>query len=156
MAVKKDGTLWAWGDASSTGKLGKGNLTDYSSPVQVGTLTTWSKVAMSKGGTDFHSGAIKTDGTLWMWGGNSSGQLGKGNLTPYSSPVQVGSLTDWEDISLSWGTTLALKTNGTVWAWGDCTSGPFNTQVLYSSPVQVGSRTDWIAITNDGMIRTSQ
>ena len=57
-----------------------------------------------------HTIAIKTDGTLWSWGGNGSGELGLGDTTFYSSPVQVGANTNWTDkISASVFFTLAVK-----------------------------------------------
>jgi len=97
LAVKTDGTLWAWGTHSPHGELGTGATYggNRSSPVQVGALTTWSKVAVA----NHWSHAIKTDGTLWAWGKNDTGQLGLGSTTYYSSPVQVGSLTTWLNIS---------------------------------------------------------
>jgi alpha-tubulin suppressor-like RCC1 family protein len=42
-AIKTDGTLWSWG-AGTAGALGLGNITDYSSPKQVGASTTWTTV----------------------------------------------------------------------------------------------------------------
>ena len=92
VAVKTDGTLWAWG--STTGQLGDGTTTDRSSPVQVGTATNWASVAA---GND-HTVAVKTDGTLWAWGDNDSGQLGDGTTTNRSSPVQVGTATNWASV----------------------------------------------------------
>ena len=73
--------LFAWGK-NTQGQLGLGNTIYYSSPKQVGALTTWSSIS---GGSN-HSLAIKTDGTLWTWGYNYYGQLGFGNTTSYSSP----------------------------------------------------------------------
>ena len=67
----------------------------YSSPKQVGALTNWSSIASGY----YNTLAIKTDGTLWSWGGNGNGQLGLGNKTYYSSPKQVGALTTWSNIS---------------------------------------------------------
>jgi alpha-tubulin suppressor-like RCC1 family protein len=105
--VKTDGTAWLWG-AGNYGGLGLGNTTNYSSPVQLGALTTWSKVTSGKRFKE----AIKTDGTLWAWGGNSFGALGDGTETARSSPVQIGALTTW--VALSQGDeqfhNLALKT----------------------------------------------
>ena len=70
------GGLWAWG-YNYFGQLGQGNVISYSSPVQVGSLTTWSKIACAYNNTL----ATKTDGTLWAWGRNAYGQLGQGNIT---------------------------------------------------------------------------
>jgi alpha-tubulin suppressor-like RCC1 family protein len=77
-------------------------------------LTDWKDIS-ARG---FHSLAIKTNGTLWSWGGNSSGQLGLGDTIARSSPVQVGSLTDWKDISAGGFHSLAIKTNGTSMVMG--------------------------------------
>jgi len=66
--------LWTWG-FNDYGQLGNGNITLYSSPIQVGSLTNWKQVA----GGLYHTASIKTDGTLWTWGWNGWGQLG--NLT---------------------------------------------------------------------------
>jgi alpha-tubulin suppressor-like RCC1 family protein len=61
---------------------------------------------------------IKTDGTLWTWGSNGSGQLGDGTTTDRTDPVQVGTDRDWASVSGGDSHTVALKTNGTLWAWG--------------------------------------
>ena len=90
ISVTTSGTIWSWG-LNNYGQLGLGNTTNYSSPKQVGALTTWSKIcSLQSSGV-----AIKTDGTLWTWGRNSVGQLGLNNITDYSSPKQVGSGTSW-------------------------------------------------------------
>ena len=94
LATKTDGTLWSWGQ-NNDGQLGLGNTTYYSSPKQVGALTTW----LTLGGSANSALAIKTDGTLWSWGRNIFGQLGLGNITNYSSPKQVGALTTWLKIA---------------------------------------------------------
>jgi hypothetical protein len=94
LVVKTNSTLWSWG-WNFRGQLGTGNTTQYSSPKQVGALTTWLYVA---GGYD-STAAIKTDGTLWTWGENPQGQLGLGNTTNYSSPKQVGARTTWQAIT---------------------------------------------------------
>ena len=65
-----------------------------------------------------NSFSIKTDGTLWSWGNNDSGQLGLGDLNSRSSPVQVGSLTNWKSISCGNSTSLVIKVEGTLWGWG--------------------------------------
>ena len=86
----------------------------YSSPKQIGALTTWSNITAGRN----HTLATKTDGTLWSWGYNVYGPLGLGNITNYSSPKQVGSLTTWLKIAGGYAHTIATKTDGALWSWG--------------------------------------
>ena len=145
-AIKNDGTLWSWGENAS-GQLGLANRTYYSSPKQVGALTNWSSV--SNGSFDFCQ-AIKTDGTLWSWGSNGFGQLGLGNRTAYSSPKQVGALTNWSKVASGDNFVMAIKTDGTLWSWGNNTYGKqgLGNTTSYSSPKQVGSLTNWSFISS--------
>ena len=116
MALKKDGTLWAWGN-NDFGELGLGDTIEQHAPTQVGTANDWA-AAYCLG---HHSVALKKDGTLWAWGENSYGQLGVGDTTDRSSPTQVGSARDWAAIAPGGSDsyhTLALKKDGTLWAWG--------------------------------------
>jgi alpha-tubulin suppressor-like RCC1 family protein len=135
-----DGSLWSWG-SNNYGQLGIGNTTNYSSPKQIGALTTWLSVA----GGAYYAMAIKTDGTIWGWGKNQFGQLGLGNTTYFSSPKQVGTLTNWLQVSCGGYFTLATKTDGTLWAWGLNNYGQLATGnfTYYSSPKQVGVLTTW-------------
>lgn len=150
IAVKTDGTLWSWGAVfNSAGWLGLGDGSSRSSPVQIGTLTTW---ASSAGGYD-HSFAIKTDGTLWAWGKNGQGQLGLGNINDNYSPNQVGALTNWSSVSAgSRQFTVAIKTDGTLWTWGNNGYGQLGlgNKTSYSSPKQVGSLTTWLSVSAGG------
>jgi alpha-tubulin suppressor-like RCC1 family protein len=146
IAIKTDGTLWTWGFGGN-GVLGLNNTTNYSSPKQIGALTTWSNAVS---GTFFVL-ANKTDGTLWSWGYNAQGQLGLGNTTYYSSPKQIGALTTWLYIASCGYSGNAIKTDGTFWTWGSNSQGQlglgdFGTPTNRSSPNQVGSSTTWIAI----------
>jgi alpha-tubulin suppressor-like RCC1 family protein len=92
--------------------------------------------------------ALKNDGTLWAWGKNNYGQLGQGNTTNYSSPVQIGSLTTWSYISILSTSGFAIKTDGTLWAWGNGRGGVLGqgNTTDYSSPVQVGALTTWVKL----------
>ncbi|MCC7500430.1 hypothetical protein IT396_01350 [Candidatus Nomurabacteria bacterium] len=144
VATKTDGTLWAWGD-NGYGQLGHNTAVtvDTSSPVQVGTLTTWSSVA--GGGTN--TLAVKTDGTLWAWGNNGAGQLGHNTAITLdrSSPVQVGTLTTWSSVFTGAQNSFAIRTNGTLWAWGFNNGNRLGdgTSTNRSSPVQLGTVTTW-------------
>lgn len=144
VAIKTDGTLWSWGD-NSYGQLGHNTATtvDTSSPVQIGTLTTWSSI--SGGGT--HTLAIKTDGTLWAWGNNGAGQLGHNTAITLdrSSPVQVGTLTTWSSVFTGAQNSFAIRTNGTLWAWGFNNGSRLGdgSTTNRSSPVQLGTATTW-------------
>lgn len=155
VAVKKDGTLWTWGE-NGYGQLGLNDqYVNRSSPVQVGSLTTWSQVAA---GNNFCA-AIRTNGTLWTWGLNTSGQLGTGNIYNRSFPVQVGGLTNWAKISAGGAHCVATKTDGTLWVWGlNSPSGALglNDTINRSSPVQVGALTNWAmaSITNGNCAAT--
>jgi hypothetical protein len=145
-ATKTDGTLWTWGRGAE-GQLGLGTTIEYSSPKQVGTGTTWSSVVVNNTGTGF-TAAIKTDGTLWLWGRNNYGRLG----TTYghkSSPAQVGALTTWSQVSLGHTHTAAVKTDGTLWTWGLDSYGALGLSVLspyINSPTQVGTGTNWKSV----------
>jgi len=143
--TKTDGTLWAWG-YNSQGILGQNNRTAYSSPTQI-PGTTWVDIDGS-----FHMIASKTDGTLWSWGYGGYGEIGQNNLTNYSSPVQIPG-TSWTTASVyaNYAISMAMKTDGTLWAWGGNAKGQLGQNeggsipaggTYYSSPVQVPG-TDW-------------
>jgi alpha-tubulin suppressor-like RCC1 family protein len=143
-AIKTDGTLWLWG-YNTAGQLGDNSITSRSSPVQtVSGGTNWKQVSCG----DFHTAAIKTDGTLWLWGSNANGQLGDNSITSRSSPVQtVSGGTNWKQVaSNDRAHTAAIKTDGTLWLWGRNSNGQLGTNdiVHRSSPVQtVSGGTDW-------------
>jgi alpha-tubulin suppressor-like RCC1 family protein len=142
-AIKTDGTLWVWG-YNLYGQLGNNANVPKSSPVQtVCGGTNWKTVA----GGFFHTAAIKTDGTLWTWGYNLTGQLGDNTGTNRSSPVQtVAGGTNWKQVACGIYHTAAIKTDGTLWGWGRNTYGQLgdNTAVDRSSPVQtVAGGTNW-------------
>lgn len=144
LAVKNDGTLWAWGN-NWVGQLGDGTINDKTIPTQIGTANNWLKVCAGF----YASYAIKTDGTLWAWGQNSNGQLGLGTSTyAYSVPTQVGTDTNWQSISSKNYFCLAIKTNGTLWAWGQNSFGQLgdNTTVNKNTPTQIGTATNWQSV----------
>lgn len=109
LAIKTDGTLWAWG-ANSKGQLGDGTTTNSLSPKYIGS----GFAVVAAGG--YHSVALKTDGSLWAWGYNAVGQLGDRTVTDRLVPKQVDS--GYTAIAAGQYFTLGVKTDGSLWAWG--------------------------------------
>ena len=139
LVLKSDGTVWAWG-YNYDGELGDGTFTTalpYGKPlpVQVSGLSGVGAVAAGA----WHSLALKSNGTVWAWGGNYSGQLGDGTLTKRSLPVQVSGLDGVVAVAAGGHHSLALKSDGTIWAWGGNYSGQLGDDVFTnrSLPVQV-------------------
>ncbi|MBN1630161.1 MAG: S-layer homology domain-containing protein [Thermoleophilia bacterium] len=146
LALKSDGTLWAWG--RNDGQLGDGTMVHQTRPVQVGTVADW--VAISAGDSSglAHCLALKVDGSLWVWGGNESGQLGDGGTTTRTVPTRVGTATDWAVIAAGDTHSLAVKTDGTLWAWGENSDGRLGdgTTTERHVPTQIGAETSWVAV----------
>jgi alpha-tubulin suppressor-like RCC1 family protein len=118
LAVRTDGTLWAWGQ-NNNGQLGLGDTTGRTSPTQVGTDTNWASVStggITAGGN--HSLGVRTDGTLWAWDNNGQGRLGLGDTTNRTSPTQVGTDADWADVAAG-NHSLGLRTDGDVVGLGE-------------------------------------
>ena len=148
LALKTDGTLWVWGQQTSSRQLGDGTITNKLSPVTtLGGGTNWTQVAV---GT-VHSLAIKSDGTLWTWGSNVGGECGIGGTTIRSSPGTVsGGGTDWKQVAGGVNFSAAIKTDGTLWTWGRNATGQLGdgTTTNRSSPVTVaGGGTTWKFVT---------
>ena len=142
-AVKTDGTLWTWG-YNNLGQLGDNTRTQKSSPVQtIAGGTNWKQVTCGQ----YHTVAIKTDGTLWTWGINTYGQLGDNSITQKSSPVQtIAGGTNWKQVACGHYYTAAIKTDGTLWTWGRNQFGELgdNSATHKSSPVQtIAGGTNW-------------
>jgi hypothetical protein len=135
VAVKDDGTAWAWGDNSS-GQLGDGTLTNRTQPMQVPGLTNVTKVSAGPSYTPYTL-ALKSDGTVWAWGDNSSGQLGDGTTSSRSSPVPVRGLEDVIEISAGGSHALARKSDDNVWGWGANESGQLGDGTTDSRPLPV-------------------
>lgn len=145
VALKSNGTVWAWG-SNLYGGLGNGTTTNSNAPVQALGLTN--VIAISAGG--WHTAALKSDSTVWVWGWNEDGQLGDGTIVNKSTPQQVNGLTSVVAIAAGTYHVLALKADGTVWAWGDNVSGQIgngNTGTDQTTPVQVSGLTNVVKIT---------
>jgi alpha-tubulin suppressor-like RCC1 family protein len=147
IALRQNGTAWAWGYGLP---LGNNCTANQSSPVSVaGGFTDWCQVAAAAGNFSL---AIRTNGTAWAWGINGYGRLGDNTTVNKSSPVSVvGGFTDWCQVSAGAGHSLGVRTNGTAWAWGRAEFGTLgdNTTVSKSSPVSVvGGFTNWCQVSS--------
>lgn len=120
VALKSDGSLWTWG-SNSDGQLGDNTIVSKSSPTQEFTSATdW--VAVAAGSN--HTLALKSDGTLWAWGLNGSGQLGDNSVTQRNAPTQENTAaTDWVAIAAGSAQSFAIKSPGTLWGWGENAGG---------------------------------
>ncbi|CAM4490581.1 invasin domain 3-containing protein [Paenibacillus tarimensis] len=158
LAVKEDGSVWGWGSNSS------GELTDYEYRINRAVrlkassssyLTDVKAVAAG----EYHSMALKNDGTVWAWGSNVFDGLGNGSSSNSVYPVRVIDSSDQPlnnvvDIGAHRLGGLALKADGTVWSWGynenynlgvgaDVTSSSKALQVLQAGSVPL---TDVVAL----------
>jgi len=143
VAIRSDGTLWAWG-WNNYGQLGDGTTIDQYSPKKIGTDNDWISAAAG----EYHTFALKSDGSLWAWGSNAYGQLGDGTTIDQYSPKKIGTDNDW--ISAAAGTwhTVALKSDGRLWACGYNQFGQLGdgTTTDQYSPKKIGTDNDWISV----------
>ena len=149
LALKADGTLWAWG-FNTYGQLGNGGTAEQHAPVQVSGLGT-TKVAAVAAGVQ-HTVALRADGTVWTWGRNNYGQLGNGTYdgspAAHSTPFQVLGLSNVVAVAAGEFHTVVLKADGTIWSWGDNGNGQLgdgSTTNRYA-PVRVGGLNGMVAL----------
>ena len=153
-------SIWSFG-WSNYGNLGQNNQNvKISSPTQIGSGTDWKTLndGQSSGVSISWSSAIKTDGTLWMWGGGWTGQLGQNDIVNRSSPTQIPGT--WSYITNGGGgnSVAAINTDGELYTWGYnfygqlgqnvgvAWPGPNSNLGTLSSPTQVGSDTTWKSV----------
>ena len=114
LAIKDNGTLWAWG-RNIGGELGLGNVQGPTSPQQVGQAMDWVSVSTGSGFTL----ALDANGFLWATGANTRGRLGiaePGDHNRYEFVQARGSA--WEFVSAGEGHTLAIGPARQLYAWG--------------------------------------
>jgi alpha-tubulin suppressor-like RCC1 family protein len=152
LTLKNEGSLWAWGDNGS-GQLGLGDSVSGNKnvPTRVGTASDWAVIAA---GFE-HSLALKANGSLWAWGGNSFGQLGHGdNVYIRSVPTRVGTATDWAVVAAGGRHSLLLKADGSLWACGRNDDGQLGLGDSGSGnknvPTRVGTDNNWVKVVAGG------
>jgi alpha-tubulin suppressor-like RCC1 family protein len=120
LALKADGSLWAWGE-NTYGQLGQGAANTSASiyvPTRIGTDNDWVSIEMA-----FRQAyGIKADGSLWGWGSNVNNTLNNNNTgvftTSVPNPIQLQAGDLWVDIEIGPGWVIALRADGATCAWG--------------------------------------
>lgn len=154
LALKSDGTLWAWG-YNQYGQLGDETKDSTSTPKKIGLDGEW----LSASAGDSHSIAIKANGTLWTWGSNRDGALGDGTTNDSSVPIQIGTETNWQNPGAGYAFSAAIKSDGTLWAWGNSDEGQIGDGTVgqdefKSTPTQVAGN-DWARVSPGGLHTTA-
>jgi hypothetical protein len=148
LGLKSDGTLWVWG-ANAFGEFGNSSLAlnngwQSKEPVRIGTDTNWKFLS------PVSTRAIKTNGTLWAWGYNSTSyECGiSTTTTTIKTPTQVGTDTDWVYVSR----TKGIKTDGSLWSWGSVNQmGDGRTSGIQSTPKKIDAGM-WKKVVESGSV----
>lgn len=148
LVLMQDGTVWAEG-FNTFGQLGNGRT--ESNAMERSEVSELSDITMVAAG-DYHSMALKSDGTVWTWGLNDSGQLGNGSQTDSLSPVQVQGLPEIVMITAGLDSSIALDVDGRVWGWGSNRCGQLgNDRLDYgTTPEMISSLTDIVSVSGGG------
>jgi len=144
LALESNGSLWSWGINTLGGTVGDNTTITRLSPVQI--AGSWIAIA----GGDYFALGIKSDNTLWSWGYNFFGQLGAnipgGNTNNRSSPVQIGSNSNWTKVAAGADAAMAYNSSNQLFVWGRNEAGATalyrvgdGTSINRSSPVQIGT-----------------
>jgi len=141
VALKTDGSIWAWGQ-NMDGRTGfgfqDGNIT---SPTRIPGDSDW--VSVVAGGS--HTVAIRSDGSLWAWGWNLHGQLGDGTVVNRWTPTRIGTDADWVSAAAGGSYTVAIRSDGSLWAWGSNEFGQLGDGTTTSrlTPTRIGADNNW-------------
>jgi uncharacterized repeat protein (TIGR01451 family) len=164
LALKQDGTVWAWGQNNS-GVMGNGSLDSIqSSPLPVNNLLGITGISTS----GYHSLAVKSDGTVWAWGQNDRGEVTGSSFNSVYSPIAVSGLSNIVAVAAGFTYSLALDRDGRVWAWGSNSEGQLGLGTsdfsTHSTPVVVPGLNEVsfiaagsgfnVAVRNDGTVWT--
>ncbi len=114
LVVKRDGTVWSWGQNQSGQRGNSLTNTGRATPAAVSGLEHVIRIAAGRN----HSLALKSDGTVWSWGENSDLQLSTG--PPYRSaiPIQISGLTNIINMAAGADQTFTVAADGSLFGWG--------------------------------------
>ncbi len=151
--IKKDNsllTLWCWG-GNSESQLGDGTTAPSNIPKQIGAASDWDKISLGK---EFSCG-IDANSKLYCWGNNSVNQLGYNSTNPVidtSQPQQVGTDTDWSNISSGDSHSCAIKDDESLWCWGRSSFGQAAqiAEANTKTPTQESSAGSWLNVAAAG------
>jgi alpha-tubulin suppressor-like RCC1 family protein len=151
LALKSDGTVWAWG-SNSDGQLGNGttpNSNPHGTPAQVGAnVAGFTNIIAISAGVN-HAVALKSDGTVWVWGSNVFGEAGNGAAGGNQLvPVQNSALFGVSQIAAAWHYSYALKSDGNLFAWGYNVRGNLGNGTTNSTGCQCNPLPQQTSITN--------
>jgi alpha-tubulin suppressor-like RCC1 family protein len=141
LAIKSDGTLWAWG-ANYCGQLGGTTNVMRNRPGPSAPGNDWKQAAAGHS----WSLALKSNGTLWAWGNNWHGQLGIGSRSNSPVPVQVGTGTNWTGVWARDLQSVGQQSDGSLWVWGDNPEFHQGTN-SFLEPRRLSPDTNWIQVT---------
>lgn len=149
IALKTDGSYWAWGRLFGGERGDGGSNACFSIPTNFDTgITDWTSICLSPISGSISS--IRSNGTMWNWGCNSFGQIADGSSSDRQTPVQeYCSATNWCMSSISKANLLAVKTDGTAWGAGRNLGGALGdgSSTQRCSPVQEASQsTSWCQV----------
>ena len=155
VALKTDGTLWAWG-RNNFGQLGDGTIVNKNIPIQIGTDNNWTQIATG----DSYTIAIKLNGSLWAWGNNNF-SLGNGLTQSSLLPIQVSTVLNWLQATASQKNTFGLRNStsqsyGLLSTWGNNNNGQLGdgTTIDRTTPYNVGGvnpATNWVKFKTSGL-----
>lgn len=141
-------TLWAWG-INTYGQLGDGTLDNKNVPTQIGLNNKWTQISASPQHVmainDTSTLFIPGNKTLWGWGRNVAGELGNGITPDQITPIQIGTATDWGQVSAGEFYSIAQKVDGRLFSWGSNFQGQLGINSTTNTTIrtQIGSDSDW-------------
>ena len=156
-AVTNDGSLYMWGN-NDCGELGndKGEWDSSYSDVPIKIMENVESISLGES----TSAAVTSDGSLYMWGNNSYGELGNGTKTDSTVPIKI--MENVKSVSLSSGRSAAITKDGSLYVWGDNTYGLLGdgTYVDSNIPIKIMENVESIslskstsaAVTSDGSL----